>query len=184
MTSKTEAERILAGQSSSDERIITFGALLSRETGADVIVVGGSAIEVYTRGGYASADIDLVGDRRAIIKAVESWDFRPVGHMWVNRNWGIAADPRGEDYTGDLGRTREVVTPFGRVRLAAVEDLIVKRLASVKHWNQRGAIKEAGLLLASRADEIDWAYLEGQAEDYHVVDVLHDLMRSLKVKRR
>jgi len=28
--------------------------------------------------------------------------------------------------------------PYGPVRLAAIEDLLVKRLASAKHWKVRG----------------------------------------------
>jgi hypothetical protein len=31
--------------------ILYFGAQLARESGSDVVIVGGSAIEVYSRGG-------------------------------------------------------------------------------------------------------------------------------------
>lgn len=58
MKTAEEIGRILA-DAGPTEKVAYFGALLARESGLDAderIVVGGSAIEIYTRGGIASGD--------------------------------------------------------------------------------------------------------------------------------
>ena len=67
MTSAEEVGRILADAYPA-ARVLYLAALLSKEAGSGsggLIVVGGSAVEIYTRGAYASADIDLslIGNR-------------------------------------------------------------------------------------------------------------------------
>ena len=48
------------------------------------IVVGGNAVEFYTLGTYASADIDLVSPGYEIIdKLLKSWGFKKLGRHWL-----------------------------------------------------------------------------------------------------
>ncbi len=56
-----------------DERLAWFGALLTRESKLEgrLIIVGGSAIEIYlTSSKYVSMDIGVVGDKKAIAEVL------------------------------------------------------------------------------------------------------------------
>ncbi len=174
MTSTEEVERILAADPSPDQRILNFAALLERDCGTEIIVVGGSAIEVHRRGKYHSDDLDLRGDRAAIRRVLTRWGFRNAGKIWLREDWKIAVDVVGTKYTGDPYRAVRIETPYGPVRVAAVEDLIIKRLAAAKHWQVKSAVEEAALLWRDYWDRIDFEYLNRQAKTYEVVDILAD----------
>ena len=185
MTSAEEVGRILTTESEVDRRLLYFGALLAREitnAGSGLIIVGGSAIEVYTRGRYVSGDIDIVGPKKQLGEVLEEWGFRNEGRLWHRADWGIAVDVVSSEYTGDLARTRQITTPFGPIRIAAIEDLLVKRLASAKHWRIPADVEQALLLALGYPDEIDWSYVEVRAKEYHVSDLLSDLRRRMGSK--
>ncbi len=141
------------------ERWLYFCALLARGAevpGEDFTIVGGSAIELYTAGGYTTGDVDIVSSQAEKLKAVlGAWGFEREGRVWLNKQLGIVIDLVGHSYPGDPSRTQVLQTPFGSVRVAAIEDLIVKRLASVKHWGQRGYFEHAKLLGGLYRERID-----------------------------
>jgi hypothetical protein len=114
------------------ERDLWFGASLADASRPSLVIVGGSAIEVYTSGPYESADFDVVGDRSPIIASLERWEFRKEGGPWTRKDLELWVDPVGGEDTGDERRLREVATPYDPVRLASVEDLIAKRLIEIK----------------------------------------------------
>jgi hypothetical protein len=173
MTGSNEVGRILASTPHKHERILYFGALLAKESGSDIIVVGGSAIEVYTRGKYVSGDVDIRADRPAVDRVLAKWGFKDHGRLWIRKDWGLAVDVVGDEYSGDPYRATTVSTPYGSVRIAVVEDLFVKRLAAAKHWRVPEALDEANLLWSGYRDQMDDAYLSRQASAYHVLDLLN-----------
>jgi hypothetical protein len=62
MTSPNEVQTILAKVREDDRRIRYFVAMLRCESGLgpdDVVVVGGSALEIYTKGANVSDAIDV-----------------------------------------------------------------------------------------------------------------------------
>jgi hypothetical protein len=186
VTDAIEAARILSDAPAS-LRVAYFGALLAREAGIDpdeMIVVGGSAIEIYTRGGCASGDIDIVGPRRKLLPVLRSWGFEPGDmQMWSNKGWRISVDIRKELtlYNGSRERTRLITTPFGGVRIEGVEDAMVRRLVSAKHWKQPGDFGHALAVATAEKDNIDWGYAEQYARRELVEDLLTELRRRLGV---
>lgn len=182
-------ERALESAENSAARILYFAALLSaalRATEGPVVIVGGSAIEVYTTGVYTSGDIDLVTSRSSAARVLNSWGFRSEGRTWYHKSWKLDVDLVGVDYTGSLSRIREVETPYGPVRLAAVEDLIIKRLSEAKHWQGRRqeAFEQAALLASEMSGDLDELYLDARARQEEVVDILADLRAQLQAARR
>lgn len=180
-----ELARILAKAKSGGERNLWLGALLAREAQTEIVIVGGSAIEVYSSGRYVSGDIDIVGDRPSIIRALEGWGFRKKGRLWVRSDLGVWVDPVGKRYTGDIAKLRDVSTPYGSVRLASVEDLVAKRLIETKVW-PRGGIDlfgQAVALAAEYQDEIDWDYVVRVAGQDGAEDLVPELRRRLAPTR-
>jgi hypothetical protein len=183
MTTAEEVGRILNSTTARHERILNFGALLARESGSDVVIVGGSAIEIYTRGGYVSGYIDVRANRKEVHRALSAWDFKDEGRLWIRLDWGIAIDVVGDQYSGDPYRATTVSTPYGPVQIAAVEDVFVKRLASAKHWQVKAALEEADLLWGDYRDSMDAAYLDRQARAYDVTDLLAAFRERLAGRR-
>src|SRR5271155_698059 len=169
MTTAAAAGPIPSATPPRHDQILYFAALLARESGSDVVIVGGSAIEVYTRGGYVSGDIDIRADRTRVHRVLAKWNFADEGRLWIRSDWKVAVDVVGDEYSGDPYRATTISTPHGPVRLAVVEDVFVKRLASAKHWQTRAALDEADLLWRDYRGTMDVAYLDRQARTYDVV---------------
>ena len=176
-----ELGRILGKARSGGEKNLWLGALLAKETASTIVIVGGSAIEVYTSGMYVSGDVDLVGPRQAIILALERWGFRRESRLWSRSDLGLWVDPVGQRYTGDVRRLREVSTPHGPVRLASVEDLIAKRLIEVKVWPRAGTelFDQAVALAAEYREDIDWDYLTLVVSREQAGDLVPELRRRV-----
>ena len=93
---RKEFEDTLAKARTEDERLSWFGALLTRESKLDgqLIIVGGSAIEIYlTSNEYVSMDIDVVGEKAAISAVLRRWGFqaekgRDRRIYWVKKGLG------------------------------------------------------------------------------------------------
>src|SRR2546430_11686606 len=80
-----------------------FSALLAKagEVPADdFIIVGGSAIEIYTRGEYTSGDIDIVlSPRWDLANTLRGWRFSKQGRLWINQDLKIVVDFVAYPYT-------------------------------------------------------------------------------------
>jgi len=177
MTGAVEVGRILRSTPTSHDRILYFGALLARESGSDVTIADGSAIEIYTSDGMcpAASIFEPIG---------ELFDELSLGGGSATRgsldsgDWRIAVDVVGDRYTGDPYRAMTLLTPYGPVPIAVVEDLFVKRLAAAKHWQVRAALDEAELLWRGYSERMDAAYLDQQADTYKVTDLLAEFRTS------
>lgn len=180
-----DLSRILRKARSGGERNLWFGALIAKESAVDVVIVGGSAIEIYTSGLYVSGDVDLVGERNALIQTLEQWGFRRDGRLWSRPDLQLWVDPVGRYYAGDARRLREVSTPYGSVRLASVEDLIAKRLIEVKVWPRAGneMLGQAVALAAEYGTDVDWEYITGVARREHADDLVPELRRRVTRSR-
>jgi len=170
------------------ERRLHFAALLASagEVSTDeFIVVGGSAIEFYTSGQYTSGDIDIVTTPSANwAKILRAWKFEQQGRIWYSSDLMIVIDFVKPPYTYDVTRTQLLVTPYGSLRIAAIEDLLVKRLISAKFWKTPGDIEHAKLLAIAHWDGIDWEYVKGLAVRFEVADVLSNLLDAASSSRR
>ncbi len=166
------------------KRRMYFSALLGRTADVppdDLIVVGGSAIEFYTVGEYTSGDIDIVSSESDRLKEVlRSWDFQREGRVWIHEALGIVVDFASAPYTWDESRTQLLETPYGPIRVAALEDLLVKRLVSTKHWERTGDFQHALLLGELYGDRMDWDYVEKMARRQQVLDMLEALQSTLE----
>jgi hypothetical protein len=163
------------------ERDLWFGSILAEALHSGVVIVGGAAIEVYTSGRYVSEDLDVVGDRRRILLLLKEWGFQHEGRLWTRTDIPLWVDPVGRDYTGDTRRLRTVSTPYGKVQLASVEDLIAKRLIETKVWPRGGTeLFDQAVALAKEYDEsIDWDYVRTVARRDHADDLVSEVRRRI-----
>jgi hypothetical protein len=182
--SRVEVEAAINNAPTKASRIEILGALLSRATNQQVIIVGGSAVEVHTSGQTSSADIDIVTPIQSAAKVIESWGFlRSKGKVWRRGDWNIDIDLLGDNLTGSRLKLHRRVTPYGTVYLLGVEDLLVKRLAELKHWPETDSKwrhdlqRQVRVLLSDFGDRLDEPYLAFIARRDDVTDILGDFRK-------
>jgi hypothetical protein len=87
----------------------------------------------------------------------------------------------GNHDSGSRRLCQVVRTRYGGLRLAAIEDLVVKRLIEARHRKRPEAMAEA-LLAVSRFDsDLDWEYLNAQASMDGVIDLALALRRRVRI---
>jgi hypothetical protein len=137
---------------------------LFRERGVKLVVVGGSAIEFYTEGEYASGDIDLC--TTSLLRPDLRMRQEVMGLLGAKggpRSWEIKG--HYVDILGELeGLTKkplvELHTPYGPLHLSPPEELLVERvLVSVYPSAHEPSAECARTLIAvalSGQIEMDW----------------------------
>lgn len=152
--------------------------------GADAILVGGEAIELYTGGTFATADIDLVVTNSALAeKLLNQLGFgMEVKNYWFNKDLNIVVQIAGDSYNGDDAKIRKFRVREYEIKVAPPEDLIVNRLYSMKFWKSKVETdyEQARVLLSIFANSLDYDYLAELARKNDVADVLADIQSSLK----
>lgn len=148
-----------------------------------MIVVGGSALEIYTQADYASGDVDIVGRREAIVPILKGWGFsKSSRQLWAHPEWKLVIDlvKEIEYYNRSRDRTRLIATPFGTVRVEAVEDSIIRRLIQARYWQVASDFDWAVALATLEAKSIDWTYAENYAKFERVGDLLAEVRKRSK----
>lgn len=148
-------------------RLIALGALTARLAphGIEPILVGGSALELYTDGGYATADVDLaLPSGPEVDSAFADLGFEKRGRFWVRPELGLYFEaPAPAGLPGETA-PRTVLDLDGlRVVVLGVEDLLVDRLRAWVHWKSDEDGRWAARLAALYANELDWDYLSSRA---------------------
>jgi len=185
MRSAADVETELRSAKGVDRRILMFAALLRQEAELgvdDLVVVGGSAIEIYTEGAYVSGDVDLCAPSDPIRSVLTRWGFNRTGREWARLDWKIVIDVVAPRPSGSMRLTRVVDTPYGQVRLGAVEDLILGRLALIKFWKEPDEWANAELLI--NLPRLDWEYLADRARRDGVVEELALLGKRAARRKR
>jgi len=101
------------------------------ERGVQLVVVGGSAIEILTEGAYASGDLDLCHTSASLPIRERQEVMGLLGATGGPRNWQVAGmfvDVLG--FAESFSRTpyRRVLAPYGDVLVMKPEDLLVERV--------------------------------------------------------
>jgi hypothetical protein len=136
------------------------------------VLVGGSAVELYTGGAYTTYDLDFVGNVTSLAKkALTRAGFVRHGKNWIHEGAKIFL----EFPSSSLGEDeREAVLTIGRFRIRIVcpEDLLVDRLAAWKHWESPVDGVNSLLLFRAQSDSMDKDHLAKRALAEDVVDAL------------
>ena len=134
------------------------------------VLVGGGAVEIYTRSAYTTRDLDFIAPTTGRLEqALEPLGFVREGRHWINEKLGLLI----EFPSSVLAPAISVSIDVGgtELRIISVEDLIVDRLASWKHWGWDPDGAAAALLLALHPD-LDDERLQRRAHDEDVADAL------------
>lgn len=191
MASREDFERAIRRAISAPERVTVLGAMLARDSGLGdkLVIVGGSAVSVYTAGAYVSKDIDVVGGERRLAPTLRRWGFeaeeRSGRRYWVRDDLGLLIDIIDrEDYVGLADSVRVESTRFGPVRIAAVEDLIVRRLIFAKRDRSAKLLNQAVLLWIRFGRDVDEEYLDYHVRFEDIADTYREMRRRAMLASR
>jgi hypothetical protein len=102
------------------------------ERGVELVVVGGSAIEILTEGAYASGDLDMCHATKASLSVNERQEIMGLlGAKGGPRNWQVAGmylDLLGPVESFARTPYRRVEAPYGSILVMKPEDLLVERV--------------------------------------------------------
>jgi hypothetical protein len=135
------------------ERKLGIAALIDglvRELGFRAIVVGGVAVEFWTRGAYSTADIDLyLPHGPAVDERLAAIGLRREGRHWVDREYDLFIEaPASFPAAGE--EIVEVRLSTGQTALVlAPEDVLVYRLHEFVGTGHREVASQAVSLLTS-----------------------------------
>jgi len=160
-----------------------------RERAIELVVVGGSAIEFYTDGGYVSGDLDLclISPARIDLRTRQELMGR-LGAVGGPRSWRVAGqfvDILGEVESLAKRPFEELRAPYGLVRLVGPEELLVERvLISVYPQPYEPAVACAKKLIAvalAGQVEIDWSEVARLAErpEYRILSELRRVVAQV-----
>jgi hypothetical protein len=169
----------ILGQPDSVERTAAFAEWLQSLYPTDPpVLVGGSAVELYTAGAYRSGDLDFVGEvPPAVAAALESAGFRRTGRHWVHERSQLFVEFPSRTLHPP-GEVSEVLVGSSRVRAISPEALIVDRLSAWVHWQSQQDAANAWLLL--RGTKVDRKRLGALAAGEGVSDALAALLQAAK----
>lgn len=155
---------------------LAFFAEKLKENGADAILVGGQAIDLYTAGTFATSDIDLlVTSKGESERLLNRFGFgRENSGLWFNRDLNIVVQVMTELYSGDSTRIKKFKVKGFELKVAAPEDLIAGRLYSAKFWkgSAKRDLEQAISLLRIFANSTDKEYLDSLAKRDNTEDYL------------
>jgi hypothetical protein len=147
----------------------------------EVVLSGGSCVEIYSRGDYTSNDIDLINrynERFFKIKRVmESLGFYEDGKYFVHKDTSFFIEfPSGPLGVGDqdVQKLEQIRTKYGTLKLLTATDCIKDRLAAFYHWNDNQSLQQA--IWVAKKNEVDikeikqWSKNESSLDKFKIFE--------------
>ena len=170
------------------ERALKLSGLLVslfRERGFSLVVVGGSAVEFYTDGGYMSGDIDFCRKTlRAVPLRLMQEVAEQLGGKGLGRNWlicGLYVDILGLLEAETVLPERVVETPYGPVKVIPPELALVERIFYAEQDKECETSARQMMVAALKDASFDWTEAERLADsrDFKVLPRLEALRKEL-----
>ena len=172
------------------ERALKLSGLVTTlfaERGFPLVVVGGSAVEFYTEGGYMSGDIDFC---RKTLKAIPPRIMQEIvaklGGKGVARSWlvcGLYVDLLGVLESESTKPNRELGTPYGTVSVIPPELALVERVLFAYCPPTAECVPSARQMMvaALKDDRFDWTEAERLADspDFKILDEFKRLKQEM-----
>jgi hypothetical protein len=153
-----------------------------RAKGIDVVLTGGSAVSIYSKGKYVSNDLDFVVEsftrRQKIQDAMSELGFQEVGRHYEHPAVALVVEfPGGPLSVGKqrVGKIETLEYETGNLRIISPTDCVKDRLAAYFFWGDRQSLDQA--IMVARDYEIDieeianWALEEDLQAEFEVIEL-------------
>ena len=173
------------------ERALTLAGLITalfQRHGFALVVVGGSAVEFYTEGGYMSGDIDFC---RTSLKAIPPRLMQEViaelGGKGVARSWmvcGLCVDLLGILENESVLPNRELDTPYGAVQIIPPELALVERILIAYYPPSPELLVTARKMMVAAVNDMAFNWTEAERlaalPAFGVLDELRQLRKEVE----
>jgi hypothetical protein len=147
-------------------KLASLCSTLWLERGVELVVVGGSAIEMLTEGAYASGDLDMCHANKATLSVAERKEI--MGLLDAKggpRNWQVAGmyvDVLGPAESFARTSFRRIAAPYGDFLVMKPEDLLVERVLMSYYTGENKTARDCAKVLVSVAlrQEIEMSWDE------------------------
>lgn len=149
-------------------RLIALGLLTAALAphGITPILVGGTALELYTAGGYNTGDVDLALPTAPEVNAAFSTlGFEKEGRFWVRADLDLLFEaPAPAGLPGEDAPRTVLDIERLQVHVIGIADLLIDRLRGWVHWRSDEDARWTRRLALLHADSIDWGYVRSRVE--------------------
>ncbi len=168
------------------ERQIQFAALITecmKAKNIKPVIVGGLAVEIYTRNDYQTQDIDFVSDGWDKFNSIlTDLGFIRTEREWYHTDLEIAVEVPSNVLEGSEEHIVELELLDGKnVYVISVEDIIIHRLEGIVFSTTYPKEDEddewAHRLFLIHRDNLDLTYLKEQAEATKVLSFIKEWMK-------
>jgi hypothetical protein len=136
-------------------KLASLCSALWAERGVELVVVGGSAIEILTEGAYASGDLDMCHANRATLPVQERQEVMGLlGAKGGPRNWQVAGmfvDVLGPAESFARTPFRRIEAPYGDFLVMKPEDLLVERVLMSYYTGENKTARDCAKILTAVA---------------------------------
>ena len=135
-------------------KLASLCSALFGEHGIELVVVGGSGIELLTDGAYTSGDLDLCHTGTSIPPRLRHEIMGLLGGTGGPRNWRVAGmyvDLLGSAESFARTPRRVLTGPYGPIRVIQAEDLLVERVLGSCYPQENQVARDCARKLAAVA---------------------------------
>ena len=177
-------------------KLASLCSALWLERGVELVVVGGSAIEILTEGAYASGDLDMCHATKASLSVAERKEI--MGRLNAKggpRNWlvaGMYLDLLGPVESFARTPYRRVEAPYGSILVMKPEDLLVERVLMTFYLGEsqtaHDCAKKLVAMILDGVIPVDWSEVRRLANlpEYRnlpqCVQLVKEVADELKIK--
>ncbi len=138
-------------------------------------------LELYSLGGYATADVDLVcRDSKAVGEFLEKLGFRKEGRFWISEELDMAIEVPDVTLAGSMDKVEVFEIDGYNVYVIGKEDLIVDRLNACVFWKSKEDCRWVKELILLYYGRIDWEYLKKRCEEDGTLKELDKIRREVE----
>jgi hypothetical protein len=134
-------------------KLASLCSALWMERGVELVVVGGSAIEILTEGAYASGDLDMCHATKATLPIADRKEI--MGLLDAKggpRNWQVAGmylDLLGPAESFARTPFRNIEAPYGNFLVMKPEDLLVERVLMSYYTGENKTARDCAKILTA-----------------------------------
>jgi len=143
----------------------------------DVVLSGGSCVEIYSQGTYTSKDLDFINryneSKKMIEKVMLSLGFKQENRYFFHDDIEYLIEfPPGPLGVGDspVDEINQIETETGVLRLLTATDCIKDRLAAYYHWDDAQSLQQAIWVAQKNKFDLEsivkWSETENMLQKY------------------
>ncbi|WP_428911841.1 nucleotidyltransferase [Niallia sp. Krafla_26] len=172
MNSIREAKQMLSEleTKSTFEKMVKVSAILTKLLESKQIrpvIVGGLAVEIYTRSDYTTVDIDLIiSDRKLAGEILEQLGFTVEGRHWYHEKLLVSIEiPNDMLEDADYRKVTELqIDSEMSVYVIGIEDIILDRLRACVHWKSTSDCEWGQRMFLLHYERLDLIYMKEMAK--------------------